>query len=283
MNNKRDKKVWNYEKLFIGPSMVFAEHMCGGYFMENIKIKKQATGNPYPQIVRNMVKPGVFSTYQGYLKYGLPQTLKGFPVLFTQYGVEKMIENSDTELANNNKAKKLISGMVGGKAQALFITPLQRCRSIIVTSNSSNPVKSVSEVIKREGLSTVMKGWQPTMMKRSMDWGVRFYAKGVAEDYFLSRKAPGNLSLTTGEKLASGMAAGLTGIVTIPFDTMVAMSQQYKEKKEGTFEIIKKNFKQHGTKIFTRGLTARLLHSSWHTMFMMGVGDIVFSMIKQRD
>ena len=237
-----------------------------------------------------MVRPSIFSTYRGYLKYGFPQTLKGFPLLFTQHTVEQKLENCDNDILKNNKVKNTISGMAGGMTQAIFITPLQRGRSIIVTAtpNTINPLLTVGQTIKTEGIMTLMKGWQPTVAKGTMDWGLRFYFKSIAEDYFKNKKVSRTdldtiITLTNSEKILCGLFAGLTSAISIPFDVMIAMTQQHKEKKQSSLSIIKESYKTHGMKSFTRGLTIRIANSSWHTMFVIGVGDIIFTSLKKKD
>jgi hypothetical protein len=272
MNNK----VCYYDKLWIGTLSVALEQTIGlGYILENIKISKQVTGDSYYEVTRRILSPNFFSSYKGYLKYGLPQSLKGFPILFTQYACHKVMEHSNIDFSN--QFMNITSGAIGGCSQAIFITPFQRCRSILLTSNDSNPFRTISQAINNDGTITLIKGITPTIMKRSSDWALRFYTKGLSEGYM--KQLNGGRDLNVLEKLVCGFSAGLTSIVTIPFDSAIAMTQQH--KNISSYQILKHNYQTYGFQVFTRGLIIRLMHSSWHTMFVLGIGDIIFSLLQK--
>ena len=48
---------------------------------------------------------------------------------------------------------------------------------------------------------------------------------------------------------------------------------KHTDKKMSAIQTIKYNYQQTGYKLFTRGLCMRIIHVSWHTAFIIGVGD----------
>lgn len=285
MNNNNN--IFDYKKLLIGPLTIFCEHMSFGYAMGNIKITKQATGNLYPNIVKNQFRNGLFKgLYGGYLQYGLPQTLKGFPLLFTQHAVENSIIKYANDDIQTNKKRKIISGVIGGSMQAIFITPFQRGRSIMLTSTGEKSFYVVQNVVKKDGISTLIKGILPTITRCSLDWGIRFGVKATIEDYlkndYLKKEGlelidenRSKIKLSNFQKIQCGMVAGFVSSITIPFDTMIAMTQKFDKNKRSSFDIIRSNYQKYGVSIFTRGLCIKLTHSILHTAFVVGGGDII--------
>ena len=51
--DKTNTNNLSYVKLVLGPSLVFSEMILGGFFIENLKITKQATNHNYNTIIKN--------------------------------------------------------------------------------------------------------------------------------------------------------------------------------------------------------------------------------------
>ena len=125
-----------------------------------------------------------------------------------------------------------------------------------------------------------------TVAKRSLDWGVRFGVKATVEDHLknsylekdgleLTSENREKIKLSNFEKVQCGMIAGFVSGISTPLDASIAMTQKFDKKNRSSYQIIKSNYKKYGPSIFTRGLTMRLIHSSWHTAFVIGGGEII--------
>lgn len=107
--------------------------LTGGHYLEVLRLGKQMTvghsGAPsYHALHRNLVKDtgGFFHAfYRGFMPWGLLQCAKGVPVLFVQN--ESMYQLQARAGWSPNAAEKA-SGFLGGAAQAIFVTPMQKLK-----------------------------------------------------------------------------------------------------------------------------------------------------------
>lgn len=80
-----------FEKLAIGPAMVFGEAIAGGHYMDVLRFRKQMfVGRHGAPSYWSLHKLSVSETgyvgafYRGFLPWGLLQCVKGIPLLFIQ-------------------------------------------------------------------------------------------------------------------------------------------------------------------------------------------------------
>ena len=255
-----DNNIFATKKLIIGPALVFTDHMLLGYPMESIKIIKQANGQSYSNVLKNMWSKGFFSGfYTAYLRAGLPQIYKGAPLLFAQQTSMNIFKKYGSKNFNDSNMKHFIAGSIGGAFQGVCITPFQRWRTIASTSNISNisSTNVVKGVIKKEGVMTLFRGIGFTLGKRSIDWGIRFGIKNEIQQRIIDYKSSSSevYRLTLYEKMFSGMIAGMVSIVSQPFDVCIALSQKYTgtSKKKSSIDVIKEQYKKYGYRGFTHG------------------------------
>mmetsp|Transcript_26722 Transcript_26722/g.78941 ORF Transcript_26722/g.78941 Transcript_26722/m.78941 type:complete len:182 (+) Transcript_26722:412-957(+) len=121
-----------FEKLLVGPMMIFGEMITGGHYLEVLRLGKQMTTGrakspSYMSLHHSFVsETGFFGAfYRGFLPWGLLQCLKGMPVLFVQN--ETMYQLQARAGWSSSTAEKT-SGFVGGAAQAVFVCPLQKIK-----------------------------------------------------------------------------------------------------------------------------------------------------------
>lgn len=100
--------------------------------MEVLRLGKQmAVGRQvapsYVNLHRNLVSETGFvgAFYRGFMPWGLMQCTKGIPVLFVQS--ESMYQLQARGNWSPNTAEKA-SGFLGGAAQAVFVTPMQKIK-----------------------------------------------------------------------------------------------------------------------------------------------------------
>jgi hypothetical protein len=120
-----------FEKLLIGPAMVFCEMVTGGHYLEVLRLGKQMTVGRYSTpsyyaIHQTFVQESgglVPAFYRGFFPWGLIQCAKGIPVLFVQH--ESMYQLQARAGWTPNAAEKA-SGFISGASQAFLINPFQK-------------------------------------------------------------------------------------------------------------------------------------------------------------
>jgi len=122
------------------------------------------------------------------------------------------------------------------------------------------------KVIQKEGLAALMKGSLTFSLKRVADWGTRFYFAVISEDY-LFKKGDATYVLSNHEKLAASLiGGGLSSLLTLPLDVMVAQIQQASKagQQVSVLATFQAEFKQGGWErvagFATKGFVARTLH-----------------------
>ena len=270
-----------FEKIAIGPFLVLGEMTFLGHYMESLKITKQATGMSYPNIARKFWQvDGIMSLYRGFYPYGLMQMGKGLPVMFTQGEVKYQLDKH-TNL--NTTQKGIISGVSAGISQAVILTPLQKLKTQAMTdinNKGSNSSKLFLDLIKKDGFFSLFQGLQPMIAKRSIDWGLRFGVISKCNQMIIDRNGP-DYKLSALDRVATGFIGGATSCLTMPFDSWIANCQKHNQGNISAVQVAKNMYKEAGVLAFTRGLTMRILHSGWHTAWIVGVGSIVYDKIKK--
>tara|TARA_Y100001970_G_C14152183_1_gene813365 strand:- start:385 stop:1308 length:924 start_codon:yes stop_codon:yes gene_type:complete len=305
-HNSNQLRIPHYEKVFIGPLTILGEMVFGGHYIETLKIMKQSSKSTYPSIMKS-----IWSTYKmkgfylGFWPWSFIQTTKGLPVLFVQAETKHMFQTT-TSLSSSQS--QLLSGIIGGMSQGVFVTPTQRMKTIVMTKTQTK--KSVEEIRRqssfhlikkmyhKEGLRTFFTGLTPMMMRRGIDWGIRFYCFQWIQDTILTYKNRNrnknknnsnqdiqnkNYSkLNFFDTIISSIGAGFCATITTPIDTCIAESQKYSHsgKKKSLLTLVNHIYKNYGYRGFVRGWSVRVLHSCYHTVWVCGVGNILFSHIR---
>tara|TARA_Y100000310_G_scaffold316814_1_gene368982 strand:- start:1206 stop:2036 length:831 start_codon:yes stop_codon:yes gene_type:complete len=264
-----------YEKILVGPSMMFCEMMTGGYYMETLKIMKQSSMRSYGQIVNHLWNKHRFrGFYLGLVPWGLIQTSRGLPVLFVQSETMYLMKNN-TDMTDLRIS--LFSGILSGMAQAIFVTPTQRFKTMMMT----HPAKStevtsfgvVREAYRKGGINSFFNGLKPMLLRRGIDWGLRFLSFHFIQDAVRNYRGHHLSSL---DLFFCGFGAGILSSVSAPIDTCIAESQKHSNINRGFMSVIKDIYQTYGFKGFTRGWRMRVLHSCYHTSWVCGMGNILF-------
>eukprot|EP01116_Phalansterium_solitarium_P002799 TRINITY_DN13072_c0_g1_i1.p2 TRINITY_DN13072_c0_g1~~TRINITY_DN13072_c0_g1_i1.p2 ORF type:complete len:298 (+),score=51.17 TRINITY_DN13072_c0_g1_i1:138-1031(+) len=293
-NNRRPE----FEKLVIGPLMVFGEMSTGGHYMEMLKIMKQSKGGSYFSHANKLwIDEGVLGFYKGFMPWGFIQIAKGIPVLFIQAECDHYFK----QWGVHGKTAEVLSGVLGGMGQGIFMTPTQRLKTIVMTDpkyEGAGAPKTVGEalkattyvageVVKKEGWGTLMKGLGPMMGKRGFDWGFRFWGIGVAKSY-LTRDDP-KRPLGVLEKMGVGFFGGLVSTATMPLDTWVANCQKASKKlpdgtviKANAIQVAQDMWRTRGVSAFVSGWNMRVLHAGYHTMWMYSIGSLISDWLNKK-
>jgi len=269
----------HYTKILIAPSMMFCEMMTGGYYMETLKIMKQSSNATYPGIMRYLWGRHRFrGFYLGLVPWGLIQTSRGLPVLFVQSEMKEVFENNTDW---KDMKINLLSGVTGGMVQGFFVTPTQRLKTLMMTYPKTNKYISsfsvAKEAIRKDGIKTLFRGLKPMILRRGIDWGLRFASFNFLQDKMREYRKRTKLSIP--ETFLCGFGGGVMSSVTAPIDTCVAESQKYSNRR-GFSGVIKDIYNTYGLNGFIRGWRMRVLHSCYHTSWVCGMGSVVFSLIQ---
>ena len=222
-----------FEKLMIGPVMVFGEMITGGHYLEVLRLGKQmAVGREaapsYLHLHKNLVSESglVGAFYRGFVPWGLLQCAKGVPVLFVQH---ESMYHLQAHAGWSRDAAEKASGFLGGVSQALFVNPFQKVKVTVVACQETNalgPVGAFRTVIQREGILSLYDGVVPMMMRRSLDWGIRFGVSSEVKNWIVEQKMRNGEApqLSFHELVCCGLVGGASSALTHPIDNVITNS-----------------------------------------------------------
>lgn len=282
MNNINKKEIPLNKGLFTGISVI-SEMLLGGIFLENIKIEKQRTSLPYPIIYRNILKNGIYGFYAGFIPWGFAL---GFGKGFVLGSSKTKITNICKKYNIDNNYTNIISGFGAGAFQGMYNSPLalaktrinKNMNTQIIKLNFINHIKYSSSIlnssIKNEGFKVLLSGMPQMMLKRSLDWGTRFYFIDKIQLYFKNN----NDHLTDKHIIASSFIGGsLSVLLTMPIDRLLPVIQSNTSNKNISC-IIKNKIKDEGIITLFRGWRIRTLQTGWHTTFAIFIADKLYNL-----
>lgn len=122
------------------------------------------------------------------------------------------------------------------------------------------------------------------VVRRGVDWGLRFYGKGLSDSFFLAQKPEGAKKLTVSESFLSGIFGGAFSGINQPLDVWVANCQKHRAVPLSAGGVLSELLAESRVKgffpVFFRGIEMRILHSSYHTAWMAGLGQYIFDVYK---
>jgi hypothetical protein len=123
------------------------------------------------------------------------------------------------------------------------------------------------------------------VMRRGVDWGLRFYGKGLSDQFFLAQKPEGApKKLTATEAFMSGVFGGAFSGINQPLDVWVANCQKHRPVPLSAGGVLAELIAESRVKgffaVFFRGIEMRIIHSSYHTAWMAGLGQYIFDVYK---
>eukprot|EP00565_Helicotheca_tamesis_P006199 CAMPEP_0185724456 /NCGR_PEP_ID=MMETSP1171-20130828/932_1 /TAXON_ID=374046 /ORGANISM="Helicotheca tamensis, Strain CCMP826" /LENGTH=276 /DNA_ID=CAMNT_0028392309 /DNA_START=250 /DNA_END=1080 /DNA_ORIENTATION=- len=272
--------------------MVFGEMITGGHYIEVLQLGKQmAVGRAqcpsYWSLHKSFVsETGFFGAfYRGFLPWGMLQCLKGLPVLFVQN--ESMYQLRKRAKLSEHTSER-ISGFFGGAAQALVVCPTQKIKVMVVASpylNSLPPLQAIHEVVRANGVGSLYDGFIPMMLRRSLDWGIRFTVSAEVKNYMMNQRRATNKDdrLALHELIICGMVGGAFSALTHPIDNIITNAQ--KPMPNGTsrdlISVVQRMIQESGGNAFTRGFAMRLVDNAYHMGWMYGVGTVAYEYLRR--
>lgn len=281
-----------FEKLLIGPIMIFGEMITGGHYLEVLRLGKQMVvgknNSPsYWMLHKTFVsQSGSFcgAFYRGFLPWGLLQCIEGGPLLFVQH--ESKCHLVDSRGWTPGAAEKA-SGFLGGAAQAVVMNPFQKLMVTVVASNKMNalpPLQACQKVIGEFGVVSLFDGLIPHVMRRSLDWGIRFSVSSEAKNYFMEHSRRGQTEeMRLHEMMGFGLIGGAVSALTHPIDNVITNAQKPlpRGSSRSVLAVIRRMYFESGMKAFTRGWGVRVIDNAWHTAWVYGVGTVAYDYVRR--
>ena len=124
------------------------------------------------------------------------------------------------------------------------------------------------------------------MMRRSLDWGIRWTFSTEMKKFLMEQKrAAGNESdeLTLAELVGCGIIGGAASAITHPLDNVITNSQKPLPvgAKRDLISVARRMFHENGAKAFTCGWEIKVVDSSYHMMWMYGIGTVVYDQVRK--
>mmetsp|Transcript_20793 Transcript_20793/g.30778 ORF Transcript_20793/g.30778 Transcript_20793/m.30778 type:complete len:269 (-) Transcript_20793:100-906(-) len=262
--------------------------------MEVLRLGKQMTvghANPsYWTLHRTMVKETggfVSAFYRGFMPWGLMQCLKGIPVLFVQSEAMHQLQRRG---GWNKDAAEKASGFLGGASQALFVTPMQKIKVSVVaceTINKLSPLQVTQQIVKQHGILSLYDGVVPMILRRSIDWGIRFTVSNETKNFMIRHKqheSSGDCEsdLALHELMICGMIGGSFSALTHPIDNIItnAMKPLPDGVPRDMVSVSRRMFMESGMKGFIRGWGIRIVDNSYHMAWMYGIGTYTYDLLR---
>jgi hypothetical protein len=281
-------------------SAVMLEMLSGGLFYENVKMEKQRTSLPYPQICSRMLRQGLAGFWAGFWPWGcFLGVTKGSVIGGSRAFLLDLFENT---FHMSKSSADLWSGFGAGAVQGIAMSPILLARTRVNQSLVERAataqggkintgfvaemlysMKILNQSIREDGIRVLGKGMPTMVLKRSLDWGTRFiFIKLFTEryrDYKFAGRQPGKLNDL--ESLAISFSGGAASCAaTMPLDRIMPILQQASKSNESIVAFMRRKLAEEGLATMQRGFLFRALHTGYHTTFAIFVADKIYNLFK---
>ena len=219
---------------------------------------------------------------------------KGAVFSFAHAATRKALDPLVKSKTLHPSVAEVLSGGIGGGFQGLVLSPLLLLKTRVMTDPVFRQKMTMWEttkrsttvgmsVVRREGVSALMKGSMVFSLKRVADWSTRYmFAEGIEALLLHRKRDEAKPKLTPNEKMAASFLGGaLSTLSTIPMDVAVAQIQQASKagQKVSAIEAFRQQMREGGVgqvlAFSTRGLIARVWHVSLTTLVMRSGTSLV--------
>eukprot|EP00494_Astrolonche_serrata_P027763 UN28027 len=121
-------------KALITGFAVIAEMLTGGLFMENVKMEKQRTNNPYPKIMSRWLRQGVSGFWLGFWPWGFTLAMTKGSVLGAARAF--FLNQFENNTGMTKRQADVSSGFAAGCVQGVFMSPILLARTRVNQSMS---------------------------------------------------------------------------------------------------------------------------------------------------
>lgn len=282
------KKPVNFSNILLGASLNMFEITTLGQPLEVTKTTMAANrGDTFAQaLTRIWSRGGFLGFYQGLIPWAwIEASTKGAILLFTSSEIEYMVRRTGL----SNFSTGIISGMMGGVAQAYFSVGFCTCMKTIEITRSKQAAAGIKppgtfsvfmDIIRREGIRGVNRGVNAVAVRQCTNWGSRFGLARLAEDSIRAfTNRPEDEKLNSYEKIAASAVGGGLSTWNQPIEVARIEMQSRtpdptRPKHLTTATAIRYIYSKNGIKGLYRGVTPRIGLGIWQTVCMVGLGDM---------
>eukprot|EP00539_Tryblionella_compressa_P002219 CAMPEP_0178744890 /NCGR_PEP_ID=MMETSP0744-20121128/7011_1 /TAXON_ID=913974 /ORGANISM="Nitzschia punctata, Strain CCMP561" /LENGTH=564 /DNA_ID=CAMNT_0020398053 /DNA_START=13 /DNA_END=1707 /DNA_ORIENTATION=+ len=268
---------------------------CMGHILEFFKIVMQTSppGTSYGKVFKDITsEKGITGLWDGFIPWGVIQAVVKGGVFGLAYeaALKVLMPLTDDGKIPTKLAMTLAGGIAGG-FQGYVLSPTLLMKTRVMTNEVFRESMSLlqttwkslvigGDIIKHEGLGSLMKGANTFATKRVFDWASRYFFADLFESLFLHLKGS---SLSVTEKIIASLLGGVAStILTLPLDVLVAKTQDAKKAgvKVSVWKLFSDELKEEGwaglRNNYMKGFEARLLHVCLTTVVMKTMAPISY-------
>eukprot|EP00977_Amphora_coffeiformis_P007172 scaffold1564_cov174-Amphora_coffeaeformis.AAC.10 len=284
------------KRLYVSALVTLIFEGCLGHILEFLKIVMQTstTKTSYAAKLKEITEEkGIGGLWDGFMPWGVVQAVSKGAVFGMAHTTATKILMPLAEKGTIPTTLALtLAGGIGGGVQGYVLSPILLLKTRVMT----NPVfrKKLSlwktsalsatvgfDLVRAEGLGSLMKGANIFAIKRVFDWATRYMFAELIEALIGHLKGGNSLSFAE-KSLSSFMGGVLSTCVTLPLDVLVAKSQDAKKAgvKVSAFTLFTDELKEKGwsglSEAYLSGFTARLLHVCLTVVAMKTLAPVVY-------
>eukprot|EP01083_Nonionella_stella_P140206 429367_1 len=271
---------------------VIAEMLMGGLFLENLKMQKQLLAQPYPTVARTMLRAGLGGFWAGFWPWGAALGVSKGIVLGSAKAFWQNVFLNHTNVSHDSI--ELYSGTLAGACQGIVMGPTLLARTRVneglrlrmeagleskgVMGEFGISMSILNDAIKRDGFKTLTIGLPTMVLKRSLDWGCRFFMMGIVKEQWRKAKSNPDEGLKAWERLVSTfIGSGSSVLILQPLDKLMPVIQADRGGKS-VMDLLRVQIANKGyIQCFWGGTGIRLVHIGWHTSWAIFVAQEIYN------
>ena len=284
------------KRLYVSALVTLLFEGCIGHIFEFLKIVMQTSQSKtsYGAVIKDITaEKGIGGLWDGFVPWGVVQAVsKGAVFGMAHTTASRLLMPLADEGTIPTTLALTLAGGIGGGVQGYVLSPILLLKTRVMT----NPVfrKKLSlwktsclsatvgfDLVRSEGLGSLMKGANIFATKRVFDWATRYFFAELIEALIGQWK--GGQALSLAEKSASSFLGGvLSTCVTLPLDVLVAKTQDAKKAgiKVTGLSLFTDELKEKGwsglSEAYLSGFTVRLLHVCLTVVVMKTIAPVVY-------
>jgi len=272
--------------------------------MENVKMEKQRTSAPYPQIMGRILRQGLAGYWAGFWPWGFVLGVSKGTVLGGSRAV--LLDLFEHKLHMSKAHADLASGFGAGAVQGIAMSPILLARTRVNQSLAERAAaasaaggriqtglwaemvmstKVLNAAIHQEGVGVLGKGMPAMVVKRAFDWGTRFIFINMFRDWYGQSQGLPAGTVRKGSALEELTISFLGGAascaVTMPIDRMMPILQQASGDKQGVLAFLSQKMKAEGVGTLQRGFLMRACHTGYHTAWATFGADQIIKLVQR--
>jgi hypothetical protein len=268
---------------------------CIGHILEFLKIVMQTSpsGTTYGKVIHDITsEKGLSGLWDGFVPWGVLQAVLKGGVFGLAYSASlNVLKPLADEGKIPTKLAMTLAGGIAGGFQGYVLSPTLLMKTRVMTNEVFRESMSMlqttwkslvigGDIIKQEGLGSLMKGANTFATKRVFDWASRYFFADLFESLFVHLKGS---SLSVTEKSIASLLGGVAStVLTLPLDVLVAKTQDAKKAgvKVSAWKLFNDELNEKGWSglrdSYMMGFEARLLHVCLTVVVMKTLAPIVY-------